>query len=155
MKASLRRWHKAQTTIFTSAKAEDCDISLTNSKKVSQKKIQKRNIPKANKFRYVTPLAVTALRGYDHGLLIGNSHGKKERPTMLTNGIYSLTSIWPNSMLPHCPGMLHWRRWWSSCPSPQRSSRISSTSRLDQAVGKHPRPQKLCQVGLFKIKKNK
>ena len=66
------------TTIFISAKAGDHDIALTNSKMVSQKKLtDKDNIPKANKFRYVTLLTVTALWGYDHGLPIGNSHGKK------------------------------------------------------------------------------
>ena len=42
-----------------------------------KKLTEKDNIPKANKFRYVTLLTVTALWGYDHGLPIGNSHGKK------------------------------------------------------------------------------
>ena len=64
--------------VFISAKAGGHDIALTNSKMVSQKNWQKKDdIPKTKKFRYVTLLTVTVLWGYDHGLPIGNSHGKK------------------------------------------------------------------------------
>ena len=64
MNAFLRRFHKAMTTIFISEMAEDHGIALTNSKIVSQIKMtEKDNIPKADKFRYFTLLAVTALWG--------------------------------------------------------------------------------------------
>ena len=88
MKAFLRMCHKAMTTIFISAMAEDHGIALTNSKIVSQIKMtEKDNIPKADKFRYFTLLAVTALWGNVHGLPIDKSLGKKEQPTMFTNSI--------------------------------------------------------------------
>ena len=78
IKASLRGWHNAMTTIFILAKAGDRDIALTKPKMVPQKLTEKGNIPKGNKFKYVTFLTVTALLGYDRGLPIDNSHGKKK-----------------------------------------------------------------------------
>ena len=39
---------------------------------------EKENIRNAKKLRYVTFLTVTALWGYNHGLPISNSHGKKK-----------------------------------------------------------------------------
>ena len=66
------------TTIFILAKAGDRDIALTKPKMVPQKLTEKCNIPKGNKFKYVTFLTVTALWGYDRGLPIDNSHDKKK-----------------------------------------------------------------------------
>ena len=81
------------TRVFISAKAGDHDIALTNSKMVSQKKTERKkdNIPKANKFRYVALLTVTALWGYDHGLLIGNSHGKKKNSRQCSQTVFTVT----------------------------------------------------------------